>query len=37
VDTVYPLEQTRAAFDHLASGTQRGKICIDLTGPDSGA
>lgn len=35
VDSVYPLEQTRAAFDHLASGTQRGKICIDLTAPDS--
>jgi len=30
VDTVYPLTQTRAAFDHLASGTQRGKICITV-------
>lgn len=37
VDSVYALEQTRAAFDHLASGTQRGKICIDLTAPDSPA
>ncbi len=36
VDSVYPLEQTRAAFDHLASGTQRGKICIDLTTAGSG-
>ncbi|MGH1341868.1 MAG: zinc-dependent alcohol dehydrogenase family protein [Nannocystales bacterium] len=31
IDSVYPLEETRAAFDHLASGTQRGKICIELT------
>ena len=30
VDTVYPLEQTRAAFEHLASGTQRGKICVTV-------
>ena len=30
VDTVYPLDEARAAFDHLASGTQRGKICITV-------
>ena len=30
VDSVYTLDQTREAFDHLASGTQRGKICITL-------
>lgn len=31
VDRVFPLSETRAAFEHLASGTQRGKICIDLS------
>ncbi|MEM6292542.1 MAG: NAD(P)-dependent alcohol dehydrogenase [Myxococcota bacterium] len=30
VDRSFALEQTRAAFDALASGTQRGKICVTL-------
>ncbi len=33
IDRVFALDDTRAAFEHLASGTQRGKICIDLTRP----
>ncbi len=28
VDKVFPFDDLRAAFDHLASGTQFGKICI---------
>ncbi len=35
VQTVYALEDVRAAFEHLASGTQRGKICLDLTGSEA--
>lgn len=31
VDSVYALEDARAAFDRLASGAQRGKICVTLT------
>lgn len=31
VDSVFPLGETRAAFDRLASGAQRGKICIAVS------
>jgi NADPH:quinone reductase-like Zn-dependent oxidoreductase len=37
VDSVFSFDQTRAAFEHLASGDQAGKICIDLTKEDSPA
>jgi NADPH:quinone reductase-like Zn-dependent oxidoreductase len=30
VDRVFPLEETREAFEHLASGKHFGKICIEL-------
>lgn len=32
VDRTFALDETRAAFGHLASGTQRGKICIRVDG-----
>jgi NADPH:quinone reductase-like Zn-dependent oxidoreductase len=31
IDQVFPFADTRAAFDHLASGRHFGKICISLT------
>ena len=30
IDSVYPLEDARAAFEHLASGAHFGKVCISL-------
>ena len=30
VDRVFPFTETRAAFEHLASGTHLGKVCIEL-------
>ena len=30
VDSVYPLQDARAAFEHLASGGHFGKVCISL-------
>jgi NADPH:quinone reductase-like Zn-dependent oxidoreductase len=30
IDSVFPLEETREAFEHLASGKHFGKICIEL-------
>jgi NADPH:quinone reductase-like Zn-dependent oxidoreductase len=30
IDARYPLEAVHAAFDHLASGTQFGKIAIEI-------
>lgn len=31
VDSVFPLEEARAAFDRLASGAQRGKVCVEVS------
>ena len=30
VDSVFGLEEARAAFDRLESGAQRGKVCVTL-------
>ncbi len=30
IDTVFPIEETQAAFAHLASGKHFGKVCISL-------
>ena len=30
IDSVYPIEEARAAFEHLASGAHFGKVCINL-------
>lgn len=33
VDRIFPLEETRAAFEHLAAGRHFGKVCVALSGP----
>jgi NADPH:quinone reductase-like Zn-dependent oxidoreductase len=30
VDRVFAMDQTREAFDHMASGAHLGKVCIEI-------